>query len=53
LKRLGPDGTIREMATLPFVPISVGLSVSPDGRAVLVTRNDRTGSDLLVVKGFR
>jgi Tol biopolymer transport system component len=53
LRLLGADGTIRDVLPVDFVPISVGLSVAPDGRSVLVTRNDRNGSDLLVVKGFR
>jgi Tol biopolymer transport system component len=53
LRILQPDGTIRDVLPVDFVPISVGMSIAPGGRAVLVTRNDRTGSDLLVVKGFR
>ena len=53
LRILGTDGAIRDVQTVDFVPISVGLSIAPDGRSVLVTRNDRNGSDLLVVKGFR
>jgi Tol biopolymer transport system component/tRNA A-37 threonylcarbamoyl transferase component Bud32 len=54
LKRLTfADGTIQHVAALDFVPISVGLSISPDERAALVTRNDRNGSDLLLVNDFR
>jgi Tol biopolymer transport system component len=53
LRRLDADGTIRDVLTVDFVPISVGMSIAPDGRSVLVSRGDRSGSDLLVVKGFR
>ena len=41
------------MATIDFVPIPVGLSVSADERYAFVTRNDRNGSDLLLVDEFR
>ena len=47
------DATVREMATIDFVPIPVGVSVSADERYVTVTRNDRNGSDLLLVNDFR
>jgi Tol biopolymer transport system component len=54
LKRLDyADGTIREVATVDFVPIPVGLSVSADERYAFITRNDRNGSDLLIVNDFR
>jgi hypothetical protein len=54
LKRLDfTTGAIREVATIDFVPIPVGLSVSADERYALVTRNDRNGSDLLLVTDFR
>ena len=54
LKRLDfADGTIREIATVDFVPIPVGLAVSADERYAYLTRNDRNGSDLLLVNGFR
>ena len=54
LKRLNvADRTIREVATIDFVPIPVGLAISPDERYALVTRNDRNGSDLLLVNQFR
>ena len=54
LKRLDfADGTIRDVATVDFVPIPVGLSVSADERYALITRNDRNGSDLLLVNDFR
>jgi Tol biopolymer transport system component len=47
------DGTRREAATVDFVPIPVGLSVSADERYATITRNDRNGADLLQVTGFR
>jgi hypothetical protein len=54
LKRLDyADGTIRDIATVDFVPIPVGLAVSADERYAYLTRNDRNGSDLLLVNGFR
>jgi serine/threonine protein kinase len=46
-------GAIREMATTDFIPIPVGLSISADERYALLTRNDRNGSDLLLVTDFR
>jgi serine/threonine protein kinase len=45
--------TTRDVATLDFAPITVGLAIAPDGRAVVITRSDRNGSDLLLVNGFR
>ncbi len=54
LKRLDfASGTIREMAKTDFVPIPVGLTVSADERYAFITRNDRNGSDLLLVASFR
>jgi len=54
LKRLDvASGAIRAMSSIDFVPIPVGLSVSADERYALVTRNDRNGSDLLLVTDFR
>jgi len=54
LKRLDfANGSIRDMATIDFVPIPVGVSVSADERYAHVTRNDRNGSDLLLVNDFR
>jgi WD40-like Beta Propeller Repeat len=47
------DNTIRDVARLDFLPIPVGMSVSPDERYVLVTRPDLSGSDLLLVNDFR
>jgi hypothetical protein len=47
------DRTVRQMANVDFVPIPVGLSVSPDERYALITRGDRNGSDLLLVNEFR
>jgi eukaryotic-like serine/threonine-protein kinase len=54
LKRLDyADGTIRDVTTIDFVPIPVGLFISADERYALITRNDRNGSDLLLVPDFR
>ena len=47
------DGTVREVATADFIPIPVGLFVSRDERYATITRNDRNGSDLLLVNDFR
>jgi serine/threonine protein kinase len=47
------DGTVRDVVPMDFVPISVGLSVTPDERYAALTRNDRNGSDLLLVNDFR
>jgi serine/threonine protein kinase len=47
------DAKVRDVAEIDFVPITVGMAVSPDERYVFVTRNDRNGSDLLLVDGFR
>jgi hypothetical protein len=47
------DGKVRDVAEIDFVPITVGMAVSADERYVFVTRNDRNGSDLLLVDGFR
>ena len=54
LKRLDfAAGTVRDVTTIDFVPIPVGLSVSADERYAFITRNDRNGSDLLLVNDFR
>ena len=54
LKRLDfATGAIRRMATVDFVPIPVGLTISADERYAFITRNDRKGSDLLLVNEFR
>jgi Tol biopolymer transport system component/serine/threonine protein kinase len=54
LKRLDfATGAIREVTTVDFVPIPVGLAVSADERYAFITRNDRNGSDLLLVNDFR
>ena len=47
------ERTISEVTKIDFVPIPVGLAVSLDERYALITRNDRNGSDLLLVNGFR
>ena len=54
LKRLDfASGAIRDMATIDFVPIPVGIAMSADERYAHITRNDRNGSDLLLVTDFR
>jgi Tol biopolymer transport system component len=52
LKRLGEDGRITNILELPFSP-GLGLSLSPEGRYVLVTKPDENGTDLMLVEGFR
>jgi len=52
-RRDDADGKIRDVTTIDFVPIPVGLFISADERYALVTRNDRNGSDLLLVPDFR
>ena len=52
LQRLGEDGKIADVLELPFTP-GLGLSLSPDGRYVLVTKPDENGTDLMLVEGFR
>jgi len=52
LLRLAEDGTIANVLELPFTP-GLGLSLSPEGRYVLVTRPDENGTDLMLVEGFR
>ena len=47
------DGKVRDVRDIDFIPITVGMAVSADERYVFVTRNDRNGSDLLLVDGFR
>jgi len=52
VQRLAEDGTVKSILNLPFVP-SLGLSVSAGGSYVLVTKHDETGTDLMLVEGFR
>jgi eukaryotic-like serine/threonine-protein kinase len=52
LQRLEEGGRITNILELPFTP-GLGLSLSPDGRYVLVTKPDENGTDLMLVEGFR
>jgi Tol biopolymer transport system component len=52
LQRLRPDGRATTILELPFNP-GLGLSLTPDGRYVLVTKPDENGTDLMLVEGFR
>jgi Tol biopolymer transport system component len=45
----GPEVEIHEIQS----PVSWGLSLSPDARKLLYTQYDQTGSDLVLVEGFR
>ena len=45
-------GKIRKMLTVER-PIRVGMAVSPDGRTLLYSQFDETGSDLMLVENFR
>ena len=45
-------GTITRLRTLGK-PVSIGLSVSPDGRSILYTQLDDRSSDLMLVENFR
>ena len=47
------DNTILDVAHLDFLPMVVGMSVSPDERYALVTKPDISGTDLLIVNDFR
>jgi serine/threonine protein kinase len=45
-------GKTRQVAVLPKPP-AWGLSLSPDGRHLLYSQTDQTGSDLVLVENFR
>jgi hypothetical protein len=47
-----PGGKIMDLLELPFQP-GLGLSLTPDGRYLLVTKPDENGTDLMLVEGFR
>ena len=45
-------GKTRRLATIERV-VSAGIAVSPDGRTLLYSQIDETGSDLMLVENFR
>ena len=45
-------GKIRKIVTIER-PVSLGVAVSPDGRTLLYSQFDETGSDLMLVENFR
>ncbi len=47
------DNSLHDVSRVDFLPLVVGMSVSPDERYVVVTRPDLRGTDLLLVDGFR
>ena len=46
LRRLNPDTELSDLS-VPYMP------VSPDGRWLLLTKNDRSGSDVMLLENFR
>ena len=47
------DRTTHEVARLDFTPAVANNSVSSDEQSVLVTKLDRTGTDLFIVNDFK
>ncbi len=47
------SGTVRKLASLEMAPYGRGFAVSPDGRWILVTRQDLHDSDLMMVENFK
>ena len=47
-------GKVKEVMNLPRPPVPCEpLSISPDGKWLLISQADRQGSDLMIVEGFR
>lgn len=55
VKRLNPEsGSVTELVRLGAAPVAAScLSVVPDGRWLIYTREDQSGSDLMLVENFR
>ena len=51
--RLGPDGRRERVAAVDDVPEDSGLGVFPGGTRVLLSRQDRADSDVVIVEDFR
>jgi len=45
--------TIRELGSVDLNHNCCGLSVSPDGRWLLLGKDDGTGTDIVLAEGFR
>ena len=51
--RLGPDGRRERVAEVADVPEDSGLGVFPGGARLLLSRQDRADSDVVIVEDFR
>ena len=51
--RLSPDGARQRLAAVEDVPEDSGLGVSPDGARWLLAHQERTDSDVVLVRDFR